>query len=70
MSSGIAELGVPGPAGLNAARRAWARAAHDEALAYEEWRLAVPERRAEAYAAYVRALDREQDACRLLAQAL
>lgn len=41
---------------------AWLFAAADAGLALADWRLAARERRADAYAVYVAALDREEQA--------
>jgi hypothetical protein len=45
---------------------AWLFAATDATLAMADWRFAPPEDKGDAYAAYVAALDREDQAARLL----
>ena len=49
---------------------AWLFAAADAGLALADWRLAARERRADAYAAYVAALDREEQAAVRLSRKL
>ncbi len=56
---GRADRGGPEPRDLY---DAWLFAAADAALALADWRLAALERRADAYVAYVAALDREEQA--------
>jgi hypothetical protein len=50
-------------------RLAWREACSDARLAYLAWREALPARAAEAFAAYLKAADREAAAAAVLAQA-